>query len=138
MEIEEQFVSYIVQRCLSDCQAEIKVLERDISQLEKVLPPFPRIHYDEAVRMINEAAGRGELVPGTKNQCLRLNGAMTLAALTRPILLLNLKSPSLSIITLLRSRRFIWSRNRVAPRFVAAWICLRLKAMGRSSVVPSA
>lgn len=64
MEVEEQFVSYIIQRCLSDCQAELKVLERDTSQLEKVLPPFPRIHYDEAVRMINEAAGRGELVPG--------------------------------------------------------------------------
>jgi asparaginyl-tRNA synthetase len=64
MEIEEQFVSYIVQRCLTDCQAELKVLERDTSQLETVLPPFPRIHYDEAVRMINEAAARGELVPG--------------------------------------------------------------------------
>jgi len=64
MEIEEQFVSYIVQRCLSDCQAELQVLERDISRLEKVMPPFPRIHYDEAVHMINDAAARGELVPG--------------------------------------------------------------------------
>jgi asparaginyl-tRNA synthetase len=29
-----------------------------------VTPPFPRIHYDEAVAMINAAAARGELVPG--------------------------------------------------------------------------
>jgi asparaginyl-tRNA synthetase len=64
MEIEEQFVSYIVQRCLTECQAELKVLERDTTLLEKVVAPFPRIHYDEAVRMINEAAARGELVPG--------------------------------------------------------------------------
>jgi asparaginyl-tRNA synthetase len=64
MEVEEQFVSYIVQRCLADCQAELKVLERDLSHLEKVAPPFPRIHYDEAVRMINAAAAAGELVPG--------------------------------------------------------------------------
>lgn len=64
MEIEEQFVSHIVQRCLRDNAAELKVLERDTTHLERVLPPFPRIHYDEAVRMINEAAARGDLVPG--------------------------------------------------------------------------
>ncbi|MCL4859540.1 MAG: asparagine--tRNA ligase [Caldilineaceae bacterium] len=64
MEIEEQFVSYIVQRCLHDCQAELAVLERDLTRLAQVTPPFPRIHYDEAVRLINEAAARGELVPG--------------------------------------------------------------------------
>jgi asparaginyl-tRNA synthetase len=64
MEIEEQFVSYIVGRCLQECQAELKVLERDLTHLERVTPSFPRIHYDEAVKMINEAAERGELVPG--------------------------------------------------------------------------
>jgi asparaginyl-tRNA synthetase len=64
MEIEEQFVSAIVQRCLSECQAELKVLERDTAQLARVAPPFPRIHYDDAVAMINAAAARGELVPG--------------------------------------------------------------------------
>lgn len=64
MEIEEQFVSHIVQTCLRDCAAELKVLERDLTHLEKVAPPFPRIHYDKAVRMINDAAARGEPVPG--------------------------------------------------------------------------
>lgn len=64
MEIEEQFVSYIVQRCLSECAPELKVLERDTTALERVIAPFPRIHYDDAVKMINEAAARGDLVPG--------------------------------------------------------------------------
>ncbi len=64
MEVEEQFVSYIVQRCLTDCEPELKVLERDTSFLTNVLPPFPRIHYDEAVAMLNAAVERGELVPG--------------------------------------------------------------------------
>ncbi len=64
MEMEEEFVSYIVQRCLKDCAAELAVLERDTTQLENVTPPFPRIHYDEAVAMINRAAAAGELVPG--------------------------------------------------------------------------
>ncbi len=64
MEVEEQFVSHIVQRCLRDCQAELAVLERDLTHLQKVSAPFPRIHYDEAVAMINQAAAAGELVPG--------------------------------------------------------------------------
>ncbi len=52
MEIEEQFVSHIVQRVLRDRQAELASLERDTSFLEKVTPPFPRISYDEAVEML--------------------------------------------------------------------------------------
>jgi len=64
MDVEEQFVSYIVQRCLNECAPELRVLERNTEFLQRVVPPFPRIHYDEAVRMINAAAERSELVPG--------------------------------------------------------------------------
>jgi asparaginyl-tRNA synthetase len=64
MEVEEQFVSYIVHRCLTDCAPELAILERDTTHLQRVTPPFPRIHYDEAVAMINRAAAAGELVPG--------------------------------------------------------------------------
>ena len=54
MEIGEQFVSYIVQTCLSERAHELKLLERDTSHLEKVVAPFPRISYDEALEMIAE------------------------------------------------------------------------------------
>ena len=64
MEVEEQFVSHIVSRCLRDCGPELAILERDLTHLQKVTPPFPRIHYDEAVAMLNKAAAAGELVPG--------------------------------------------------------------------------
>jgi asparaginyl-tRNA synthetase len=64
MEVEEQFISHIVQRCLRECRTELSVLERDLTHLERVTPPFPRLHYDDAIRLINEAAARGELVPG--------------------------------------------------------------------------
>ena len=64
MEIEEQFVSYIVQRCLTECAPELAVLERDTTALQRVIAPFPRIHYDDAVKMINDAAAKGVLVPG--------------------------------------------------------------------------
>jgi len=54
MEVEEQFVSHIVQTVLQNCAEELKVLGRDTSRLQKVLPPFPRITYDEAVKLLNE------------------------------------------------------------------------------------
>ena len=68
MEIEEQFVSHIVQRCLEENVEELKLLERDTSALERVTTSFPRIHYDEAVAMVNRAAAAGELVPGYKDK----------------------------------------------------------------------
>jgi asparaginyl-tRNA synthetase len=52
--MEEEFVSYLVQRCLEERADELKVLERDTSWLEKVTPPFPRISYDEAVERIQK------------------------------------------------------------------------------------
>jgi asparaginyl-tRNA synthetase len=63
MEIQEQFVSYIVQTTLRERRKELESLGRDLSRLEKIEPPFPRIHYDEAVEMINKAAEAGALVP---------------------------------------------------------------------------
>ena len=53
MEIEEQFVSHIVQTCLRERAQELALLERDVGQLEKVRPPFPRISYDEALEMLS-------------------------------------------------------------------------------------
>jgi asparaginyl-tRNA synthetase len=63
LEIQEQFVSYIVQTTLCERQQELELLGRDLSRLEKIEPPFPRIHYDEAVERINEGAKAGLLVP---------------------------------------------------------------------------
>jgi asparaginyl-tRNA synthetase len=54
MEVEEQFVSYIVQRVLERRAKELEVLERDISRLAKVEPPFPRLSYDEAVELLRK------------------------------------------------------------------------------------
>lgn len=64
MEIEEEFISHIVQTCLVENAEELALLERDTTHLQQVMPPFPRIHYDQAVAMLNEAAAAGELVPG--------------------------------------------------------------------------
>lgn len=63
MEIEEQMVSAIVQTVLRNRTNELKLLQRDLSRLENVQPPFPRISYDEAVEMVNKAAAEGRVVP---------------------------------------------------------------------------
>ncbi len=49
MRLQEEFVSYLVERALERCSEELKILERDTSALERVRPPFPRISYSEAV-----------------------------------------------------------------------------------------
>ena len=58
MEIEEQFVSHIVKRVLEQCAPELKSLKRDISKLEKITPPFPRISYDDAIKKIDQLRDR--------------------------------------------------------------------------------
>jgi asparaginyl-tRNA synthetase len=55
MQIEEQLISFIVQTVLRKRRMELEILERDLSRLEVIQPPFPRITYDEAVARINEA-----------------------------------------------------------------------------------
>jgi asparaginyl-tRNA synthetase len=55
MEVEEQFVTHIVKRVLRDRGPELKSLGRDLSKLERIEPPFPRISYDEAAKIIQEA-----------------------------------------------------------------------------------
>ena len=58
MEIEEQFVSYIVQTTLKERAAELAALGRDVSRLAKITPPFPRISYDEALEIVRQARDR--------------------------------------------------------------------------------
>jgi len=52
MDFEEEFVSFIVQTTLQKRRPELEMLERDLSFLESVKPPFPRISYDEAISRI--------------------------------------------------------------------------------------
>ena len=52
-EIEERLVSHIVSTVLAERRMELEIIERDVSKLEIVQPPFPRISYDDAVEMIN-------------------------------------------------------------------------------------
>jgi len=52
LELAEEFVSYLVARCLERCKDELAFLERDTGRLESVVPPFPRLTYDQAAEIL--------------------------------------------------------------------------------------
>jgi asparaginyl-tRNA synthetase len=53
--LEERLLTTVVGRILDRRKAELQVLERDLTKLERVHGPFPRIHYNEAVQRLHEA-----------------------------------------------------------------------------------
>ena len=61
MALSERLLSYIAERVLTDRTEELKILERDTSRLESIVAPFPRVHYDDAVKMLYEGFEKGQL-----------------------------------------------------------------------------
>lgn len=61
MTLCERFLSYIALRVIEERGEELKVLERDRTKLEGIVPPFPRLHYNDAVRMLQEGHAKGEV-----------------------------------------------------------------------------
>jgi asparaginyl-tRNA synthetase len=54
MRLQEEFVSYLVERALERTAEELRELERDTSSLERVRPPFPRVNYTDAVAILQK------------------------------------------------------------------------------------
>ena len=61
MDLGEKLIMFIVNRVLNDRKEELETLERDVAVLEKINQPFPRIHYDKAVELLQEGFEKGEL-----------------------------------------------------------------------------
>jgi asparaginyl-tRNA synthetase len=61
MELAENFISHIVQSVVKNRAPELQVIGRDVEKLVKITPPFPRLRYDEAANMLNEAHAKGLL-----------------------------------------------------------------------------
>lgn len=59
-EIQENMIAYIVKQVLEKKKNELKLLERDISKLELIKIPFPRISYDEAIDILNNNGSKIE------------------------------------------------------------------------------
>ncbi len=60
MRLQEDFVRYIVARCLERRAAELAELERDTAPLARIAPSFPRISYTEAVEKLKSLGGTME------------------------------------------------------------------------------
>jgi asparaginyl-tRNA synthetase len=56
MQLAEDMLVYVVSRVLARRRNELVALERDLSKLEAIRPPFPRLSYDEAAKILAEHA----------------------------------------------------------------------------------
>lgn len=54
LQLQEQFLTYIVQSVLKNCKEDLKAINRDTSVLEAIKPPFIRITYTDAVKLLQE------------------------------------------------------------------------------------
>jgi asparaginyl-tRNA synthetase len=57
MRLQEDLICAIIKSVLDNCSENLLALERDVSKLECVKTPFPRISYDEAIKML-ESKGK--------------------------------------------------------------------------------
>jgi len=60
MDLAEDFLEYVVGQVVQNKRQELELLERDISKLENIKKPFPRITYDEALEILRK---NGKEVP---------------------------------------------------------------------------
>ena len=61
MALAEGLITFIVKRCLERRRVDLQTIGRDISKLEKIEAPFPRISYDDAVKNLQEGHAQGKL-----------------------------------------------------------------------------
>ena len=61
MSLAEEFISHIVQSVVKNRAPELQVIGRDAAKLEAIKAPFPRLRYDEAAEMLNQAFKDGKL-----------------------------------------------------------------------------
>lgn len=60
MALQEEFITFLVQRVLSECASDLEALERDLAPLEQVQPPFPRLEYDDAIDLLQSKGSSTE------------------------------------------------------------------------------
>jgi asparaginyl-tRNA synthetase len=61
MELAENFITHLVQSAVANRRADLETIGRDVSKLENIKPPFPRLQYDDAVKMLQEGHAKGQV-----------------------------------------------------------------------------
>ena len=54
MKLQENMITYVVKEVLENCINELEIIGRDVAVLEKVKPPFPKISYREALKILEK------------------------------------------------------------------------------------
>jgi asparaginyl-tRNA synthetase len=117
MRLQEDMVSYIVERVLERRAEELKVCERDVSKLQTVKPPFPRIEYTEAVDILQK---KGSSIKwgddlGAEDESLLVEGH------DRPVFIKNYPK---------EAKAFYMKENPADPRTVLCSDCLAPEGYG--------
>jgi asparaginyl-tRNA synthetase len=117
MRLQEDFVSFLVQRVLERRGAELKEVERDAARLETVKPPFPRIDYTDAVATLQK---KGSAVQwgddlGAEDEALLVEDY------DRPIFVMNYPK---------EAKAFYMKENPADPRTVLCNDCLAPEGFG--------
>ncbi|MFL5561530.1 MAG: asparagine--tRNA ligase [Gemmatimonadaceae bacterium] len=117
MRLQEDFVSYLVQRCLERRKAELLELERDLAPLERVKPPFVRLDYGDAVTLVQKKGSTtqwGEDL-GAEDE------ALIVADYDRPVFVMNYPK---------EAKAFYMKENPDDPRTVLCDDCLAPEGYG--------
>jgi asparaginyl-tRNA synthetase len=117
MRLQEELVSYLVERVLTRRRAELVELERDVTKLEPVVPPFPRLDYTDAVEILR---ARGSAIEwgadlGAEDEAILVEGA------DRPIFVCNYPR---------EAKAFYMKENPADPRTVLCNDCLAPEGYG--------
>jgi len=117
MRLQEDFVAYLVQRCLERRGAELKELERDTTALERVKAPFHRVNYTDAVEILR---GKGSAIAwgddlGAEDE------ALLVADYDRPVFVMNYPK---------EAKAFYMKENPEDPRTVLCDDCLAPEGYG--------
>jgi asparaginyl-tRNA synthetase len=103
--VQEDMIAYVVRRCLDRRRKELTELERDLTKLEAIQTPFPRIDYGDAVAILQK---KGSVITwgddlGAEDE------ALLVADYDRPVFVLNYPK---------EAKAFYMKENPADPRTV--------------------
>ncbi len=117
MTLQEAFITHMVQRVMTRCADALKTLERDVTKLETIKPPFPRIEYTKAVETLQS---KGSAIKwgddlGAEDE------ALLVADYDRPVFVMNYPK---------EAKAFYMKENPADPRTVLCSDCLAPEGYG--------
>jgi len=117
MALQEQFISFLVQRVLERCGEALKVLERDTSKLAAIQAPFTRVSYTDAVDILK---GKGSAIEWGQDLGAE-DEALLMADHDRPVFVMNYPK---------EAKAFYMKENPADPRTVLCSDCLAPEGYG--------